>query len=186
MNGRREHLRRTIQAQNAPTALSALDALDAAFLLFSFGSLAQAVFLFHHSIELAMKGLLEGVHIILTADRPDYELLKWIAREQIEKHPLARTIQFSSDPSGYDPKKTCNFEEALNRVGEMLRLPKETRAALIDFNVLRNKIVHFGDKNISYIECIKGVLNQAWPFLVRLYQQSYGIDISMIFGAEEH
>jgi hypothetical protein len=76
MDGRREQLWRQIQSQNTPTALSALDALDAAFLLLSFGRLAQAVFLFHHSAELAMKGLLESVHIVLTADRPDYELLK--------------------------------------------------------------------------------------------------------------
>jgi hypothetical protein len=187
MNGRREHLWRQIQCQNAPTALSALDALDAAFLLFSFGQLAQAVFLFlfHHSIELAMKGFLESLHIILTADRLDYELLKWIARERIQKHPLAHSIQFRDDPSSSDPKKTCNFEETLRRVDEILVLPKELTGVLIELNNLRNKIVHFGDKDLDELDCATAILKQAWPFLKHFYARAYVADISMILRTEE-
>lgn len=185
MNGRREHLWQQIQAQNAPTALSALDALDAAFLLCSFGSLPQAVFLFHHSVELAMKGLLESVDIILTADRPDFELLKWIARERIEKHPMARVLQVQDYTIGYDPKKTCNFEEAIKRVDGILRLDKATKQSLNDLNALRNRIVHFGDKDISDVECTVAILKTAWPFLKYLYEQSWSTDISMILRTEE-
>ena len=93
MNGKREHLWRRIQSHNVPTALSALNALDAAFSLLASRKSAQAVFLFHHSIELAMKGLLEDIHPILAAARPDYESLKWIARDQIEKHRLGVTYE---------------------------------------------------------------------------------------------
>jgi hypothetical protein len=105
MNGRRAVLRKQIKRRNVHTALSALDALDAAFELFASARVTQAVFLFHHSIELAMKGLLEEIHPILTAARPDYEALKWIAREQIEKHRLAPAIRVSDDLGYYDPKR---------------------------------------------------------------------------------
>jgi hypothetical protein len=95
---------------------------------------------------------------------------KWIARERIEKHPLAHTLEFRYDASVYDPKKTCNFEESLRRVDEILDLSKDRKRALGEFNNLRNKIVHFGDKNINHIECAEAILKKMWPFLKDFYE----------------
>ena len=167
----------TLESKKSPTALSALDSLDAAFWLLSRYKISQSLFLFHHSIELTLKGLLEEVHIILTADRPDYNIAKWIAKERLANHALGQRINVTGSPEQYDPRRTCNFETAFKRVSEMIDFPSETSKSLKKLNNLRNEIVHFGDKGRDIKDCIDVILNIIWPFLKSFYQKAYDLKI---------
>jgi hypothetical protein len=74
----------------------------------------------------------------------------------------------------------------LDRVGEMLCLTKESKRSVREFNELRNKIVHYGNKGVEDIACVEAILVKAWPFMKLFYEKAYeGADISMVLETEE-
>jgi len=161
----------------SPTAKSALDSLNAALWLLSVGSYSQALFLFHHTIEVALKGLLDEVHVLLSARDFKYELAKWVLKERLQAHRLGRRLD-PLGPDSYDPDRTCTFEEAWKRVGELLTLQHVDSARLRQLNKLRNEIAHHGGEDERGLEYLDAILRTALPTLREFYRQAYdGLDL---------
>jgi hypothetical protein len=65
-----------LRAVNSPSAMGAVDLLKAAFWVLSYPMPAQALLLFQQALEVACKGLLQEIHVLLVADKLDYALSK--------------------------------------------------------------------------------------------------------------
>src|SRR6478672_5957031 len=77
--GKRKDFIDKICQQTNRSALSALDSLEASLWLMSGGRTSQALSLFHHTVEIAFKGLLEEIDVLLTIDKLNYDLAKAVA-----------------------------------------------------------------------------------------------------------
>lgn len=154
--GKREDFRAAIAMTGSPSATSALEAVDASLWVLGGGMIAQALFLAHHAVEIALKGLLEEISVLLTLDRLEYDLAKGLARERLAAHRLGRLITKFADPEHYDPDRTCGLVDAYSRVREMVSVAT-TRGAIESLNKLRNEIVHHGGvpaNDFAYLDTI--------------------------------
>jgi hypothetical protein len=77
---------KAIRETDSPSAMGAVELLKAAFWTLSYPMPAQALMLFHQALEVACKGLLQEVHVLLAADKVEYMLSKWVVRERLAAH----------------------------------------------------------------------------------------------------
>jgi len=174
--GKKEEFLAAIVATRSPSAQSALQALDATLWVLAGGMVSQALFLVHHAVEIALKGLLEEISVLLTLDRLDYDLAKGLARQRVSAHRLGHAITRFADPDQYDPDRTCGLMDAFSRVKEMIPFGT-TRGAVESLNKLRNEVVHHGGvpkDNFAYLDAI---LNVALPLLGELYSRGYNLHL---------
>ena len=106
-HGKHQDFIKAIVSFKSPGASSAVSSINSALWLLAVGEIAQALFLFHNTIEIALKGLLEEVHVLLTLDRLDYDLAKGIVLERLQKHRLGSNVSKYTDPETYSPKNIC-------------------------------------------------------------------------------
>jgi hypothetical protein len=174
--GKQAEFRTAIANTGSPSAQSALEALDAMLWVLAGGMFAQALFLAHHTVEIALKGLLEEISVLLVVDRPGYDLAKLVVRERLSTHRLGQGITKFIDPDQYDPDRTCGLVDAFSRVNEMIPFAI-TSGAVQSLNKLRNQIVHHGGTEENDFPYLDVILNVALPLLVDLYNRGYSLDV---------
>jgi hypothetical protein len=173
-----------IRKLNSPSAMGAVELLRSAFWVLSYPMPAQALMLFHQALEVACKGLLQEVHLLLAADKADYDLSKWAVRGRLAAHRLGRNMHVEFDIDEYDPSRTCSFDDAWKRVREMspsLRSFKD--AGLGRLTALRNQITHLGAEENREFEYSQAILKIAIPAIEEFYEKCYdGLSLTTLIG----
>jgi hypothetical protein len=175
--GKQEDFKKGIRKCESPSALSALESLEASLWLLSGNMASQALFLLHHTIEVAFKGLLEEIDVLLTLDSLEYDLAKGLVWERVRGHRLGKVITKHADPENYDPTRTCRFEEAYRRVNEMITFNSVSNGQVKKLNKMRNAIVHYGGRDQDAFDYLDSILNIALPWLREFYEKGYGLSL---------
>ncbi len=174
-----------IRKTDSPSAMGAVELLKAAFWVMSYPMPAQALMLFHQALEVACKGLLEEIHVLLAADKVEYELSKWAVKERLAAHRLGRKLKTDIDPDDFPLSRTCSFQEAWSRVREMSSLRTFEAAGLPEMTKLRNEITHFGAKQGKEFEYSQAILKTALPALEQFYSECYdGLSFKALLGED--
>jgi hypothetical protein len=174
-----------IRKTESPSAMGAVELLKAAFWVLSYPMPAQALMLFHQALEVACKGLLQEIHVLLAADKVDYTLSKWVVRDRLAAHRLGRDVKTDFDIDTLDPSRTCTFEEAWNRVREMSSLPSFKNAGLDQIARHRNRITHRGAELDKEFEYSRAILKIALPALEQFYSECYGgLSLTALLGRD--
>jgi hypothetical protein len=173
-----------IRKTESPSAMGAVELLKSAFWVLSYPMPAQALMLFHQAIEVACKGLLQEVHVLLSAERLEYKLSKYVVRDRLAAHRLGRNVTTDFDIDGFDPARTCSFEDAWKRVREMVpALRSFTEVGLDRLTKLRNGITHRGAEQEKEFEYSGAILNVALPALDEFYKEAYdGLSLQDLIG----
>jgi len=156
----------------SPLLANCFDSIDAALWLIAGERIEQSLVMFHHSIEIAFKSELEGIHKVLIANIPklDYGLLKSLFKADFQAHYDDKiTIE------DFDIDKTISFDEALKRVKELYPLVAAWEPKLSKVKDLRNEIVHYGTGKKPYSEYVDIIVNVIFPFLEEFLLESCGI-----------
>jgi hypothetical protein len=177
-HGKRRDFLAAIGAYGNPGVFSALESLEASLWLLSNGMISQTLFLLHHTIEVAMKGLLEEVHVLLTLDSLEYDLAKGLIRERMKAHRLTSHITRFANPDDYDPRRTCGFEEAFKRVRDMVTFPSISTRQVDQLNKHRNRIMHYGGRDEELFDYLESILTVALPLLEEFYANAYHLQIA--------
>lgn len=162
---------------------AALETLDAAMLLLAWGKVPQALVMLHQTIEVALKALLEEVHVLLVLQEMNFELAKGLAKDHLQKHRLGRRITNFIDPETFDPQRTCQFMDAYRRASQLIEFKSVDVKTVDRINKLRNAIAHYGGKPEESFNYLDVILNGALPWLTEFYREAYGGELShYLFG----
>src|ERR1017187_457090 len=174
-----------IRKTDSPSAMGAVELLRSAFWVLSYPMPAQALMLFHQALEVACKGLLQEVHVLLAADKLEYMLSKWVVKDRLAAHRLGRNIKTDFDIDAFDPSRTCTFEEAWSRVREMSTLRSFKESGLDQLTKLRNRITHRGAEPDREFEYSQAILKIVIPALEEFYYQCYGeLSLTALLGED--
>lgn len=177
--GKREAFIQELKRQSGPKYLSALEALDASLWLLSVPYVSQSLSLFHHSIEIAFKALLEEIDALLVVDKLDYDLSKALAQDKIKAHRLGNNISKFVDLENYSPTRSIGLDEAYRRLkDDFLVFGSVTGQQIQEFIKKRNSIVHRGGQEDQEFDYLDLILNVSWPWLQEFYQKAYKVDLS--------
>lgn len=173
-----------LREQKSPSALGAVELLRAAFWALVYPMPAPALMLFHQALEVACKGLLQEVHILLAADRVDYKVSKFVVRDKLSTHRLGKILTTTFTLEDYDLGRSCTFPEAWDRVGEMVPLlPKFREAGLERLTKLRNGITHSGAESEREHEYLDAILTLCLPAIENFYDKAYdGLTVDTVLG----
>lgn len=176
--GRQQDFLTKVREFSTPGAIAALETLDAALVLLAWKTqIPQALVLFHQAIEVALKALLEEIHVLLVLQEINFDLAKGLAKERIQRHRLGGRIANFIDPENYDPQKTCLFEDAYRRVAQLIAFQSVTEKDVRRLNKSRNAITHFGGKPEERLNYLDLILNVALPWLREFYQEAYAAEL---------
>jgi hypothetical protein len=175
--GKRQEFLKNLQKYGGSSALSSLDSLEAALWLLSVNKESQALFLLHHTLEVAFKSLLEEINVLLVLDSLDYELAKGLAWEKMRNHRLGNVITKHADVESYAPNRTCGFDEAYRRIKEMITFDSISRHQVGEFNKMRNRIVHYGGSDQDSFDYVDAILNVALPWLQEFFEKGYSLSL---------
>lgn len=175
-----------VRKTESMSAMGAVELLKAAFWVLSYPMPAQALMLFHQAIEVACKGLLQEVHVLLAAERLEYKLSKYVVKDRLAAHRLGRNVTTDFDIDNFDPAKTCSFEDAWARVREMVpALRSFTEVGLGRLTKIRNGITHRGAEQEKEFEYSQAILTVALPALDEFYKESYdGLSLEDLLGQD--
>lgn len=174
-----------LREQNSPSALGAVELLRAAFWALVYPMPAPALMLFHQALEVACKGLLQEVHILLAADPIDYKVTKFVVRDKLSTHRLGKNLTTTFTLEDFDPQRTCTFAEAWKRVRELVPLlPEYSKAGFNGLTKLRNGITHSGAELERESEYLEAILSVCLPMIENFYDKAYdGLKIDSLLGA---
>jgi hypothetical protein len=175
-----------VRKTQSPSAMGAVELLKAAFWVLSYPMPAQALMLLHQAIEVACKGLLQEIHVLLVADRLDYAFSKYVVKDSLAAHRLGRNVNAEIDIDLFDPSRTCSFEDAWKRVREMMpALSSFSEMGLDGLTKLRNAITHRGAERDKGFQYSRAILSVALPALDEFYKRAYdGIILKDLLGPD--
>jgi hypothetical protein len=170
----------TAQALGSPLSATALEVLESALWLAAGGRASQALSLAHNSIELALKGELEGIHRVLIADsrQLDYKSLKSLLKESFLQHRAGRHL----DIVEFDIEKTITFSECIKRVLDLYPDLQVWQPALHRIQISRNDIVHQGGDPRRISEYTALLYCDAIPFLKHFYSAAHDFSLADLIG----
>lgn len=173
-----------LREQNSPSALGALELLRAAFWALVYPMPAPALMLFQQALEVACKGLLQEIHILLAADHIDYKVAKFVVKDKLSTHRLGKILTTTFTLEDFDLQRSCTFAEAWDRVKQLVPLlPEYSKAGLSELNKLRNGITHFGAEREREYEYLEAILSVCLPIIENFYDKAYdGLTIDSLLG----
>jgi hypothetical protein len=160
---------------------NAIDAITASLWLVAGNKLEQAIIILHSSIELLLKSELARIHPVLIADNKklDYETLKSILKDEIEKHHRGSQLNIPI----FSMEKTITFLDTIDRIDELYpEIISKWGKGLKRLNHTRNQLIHSGSQKSEKTNYIELISTFVFQFLDEFLLTSRNLELKNIIS----